>query len=61
MRYAIPHTTASQAVLVAQVPNRHVVTVYAVVEDLFGGLAAAGLVLMVGWAIVRSRKHGKEA
>jgi apolipoprotein N-acyltransferase len=55
------HTTASRAVLVAQVPNRHIITVYAVVGDLFGWLTVAGFALMVGWAIVRGRKAGKEA
>jgi apolipoprotein N-acyltransferase len=55
------HTTASRAVLVAQVPNRHIFTVYAVVGDLFGWLTVAGFALMVGWAVVRGRKAGTEA
>jgi apolipoprotein N-acyltransferase len=55
------HTTASETVLVAQVPNRHIFTIYSVVGDLFGWLTVAGFVFMVGWAILRGRRAGKEA
>jgi apolipoprotein N-acyltransferase len=54
------HTTASETVLVAQVPNRHIFTIYSAVGDLFGWLTVAGFVLMVGWAILRGRRAGKE-
>ena len=46
--------------LVAQVPNRHIFTIYGAVGELFGWLTAAGFVLMVGGAIIWGHKAGKE-
>jgi hypothetical protein len=38
-------------------PRHRVPTVYALVGDLFGWLTVAGFVVMVGWAILRGRRH----
>jgi len=50
--------TASEKVMVAQVPTHGVFTLYSVIGDLFGWLAVAGFVVIVSWATVRGRKGG---
>jgi apolipoprotein N-acyltransferase len=50
---AMDHFTASEWVMVAQVPNQGVSTVYSVIGDLFGWLALVGFVGIVIWAVVR--------
>ena len=49
--------TASERVMVAQVPTQRVFTVYSVIGDLFGWLSVAGFVGILVWAIVRGRKR----
>jgi apolipoprotein N-acyltransferase len=53
---AMDHFTASNRVLVAQVPNQGVSTIYSVIGDLFGWLTVIGFVGMVVWAVVRRRR-----
>jgi apolipoprotein N-acyltransferase len=54
---AMDHWTASERVLLAQVPAKAgVSTIYAVIGDLFGWLAVAGFVVIVGWGVIRWRK-----
>ena len=48
--------TASEWVMVAQVPSKGVFTLYSVIGDLFGWLAVAGFVVIVGWGVIRWRK-----
>lgn len=47
---------ASDRVLVAQLPNQHIFTVYSAVGELFGWLTVAGLVVIVAMVIIRGRK-----
>jgi len=49
-------TRVSERVFVVQLPNHRVSTVYSVVGELFGWLAAAGFLVIVVWGIVRGRK-----
>ena len=51
---------ASDRVLVVQVPNHRVRTVYAAVGNLFGWLAVAGFVILAVWGILRGRKASAE-
>lgn len=53
---AMDHFTASERVMVAQVPTQGVFTLYSVIGDLFGWLAVVGFVVIVGWGVVRWRK-----
>jgi apolipoprotein N-acyltransferase len=48
--------TASEWVMVAQVPTAGVFTIYSVIGDLFGWLAVVGFVVIVGWGVVRWRR-----
>jgi apolipoprotein N-acyltransferase len=50
-------TRVDERVFVVQLPRHRVPTVYALVGDLFGWLTVAGFVVMVGWAILRGRRH----
>jgi len=50
------HSVANERVMVVQVPTKRVVTVYAVVGDLFGWLTVVGFVVIVIWAVVRRRQ-----
>ena len=50
-------TRVDERVFVVQLPRHRVPTVYALVGDLFGWLTVAGFVVMVGWAILRSRRQ----
>ena len=50
---AMDHFTASERVMVAQVPTHGVFTVYSVIGDLFGWLAVLGFLAMVVWGVVR--------
>ncbi|MGB7538665.1 MAG: nitrilase-related carbon-nitrogen hydrolase [Anaerolineales bacterium] len=50
-------TRANERVLVVQLPNHRVPTVYSLVGDLFGWLTVAGFVVMVVWAILRGRRQ----
>jgi len=50
------HFTASERVMVAQVPTQGVFTVYSVIGDLFGWLSVVGFVVVAIWAVVRGRK-----
>ena len=43
------HFTASERVMVAQVPTKGVFTVYSIVGDLFGWLAVVGFAVIAGW------------
>ena len=54
-------TRVSERVFVVQLPNHRVTTVYSLVGDLFGWLAAAGFAFIAGWGIVRGRKARGEA
>jgi apolipoprotein N-acyltransferase len=49
---SMDHFTASEWVMVAQVPTQGVSTVYSVIGDLFGWLAVVGFASMVTWVIV---------
>jgi apolipoprotein N-acyltransferase len=53
---AMDHFTASERVMVAQVPTQGVFTLYAVTGDWFGWLAVVGLVAITIWVVVRGRK-----
>lgn len=53
---AMDHFTASDRVMVAQVPTQGVSTIYAVIGDLFGWLAVIGFVGMIVWAVVQRRR-----
>jgi len=57
---AMDHFTASERVMVAQVPTKGVFTLYSVIGDLFGWLAVAGFVGIVIWAVVRWRRARRE-
>jgi apolipoprotein N-acyltransferase len=52
---AVDHFTASEQVMVAQVPTQGVFTVYSVIGDLFGWLALAGFAAITAWVLVRRR------
>jgi apolipoprotein N-acyltransferase len=47
------HFTASEWVMVAQVPTQGVFTVYSVIGDLFAWLCVLGFLAMVVWGVVR--------
>ncbi len=53
---AMDHFTASERVMVAQVPTQGVFTLYSVIGDLFGWLAVVGFVVIVVWGVVQWRK-----
>jgi apolipoprotein N-acyltransferase len=53
---AVDHFTASERVMVAQVPTKGVFTVYSVIGDLFGWLAVVGFVVIVVWGVIQWRK-----
>jgi len=53
---AVDHYSASERVMVAQVPTKGVFTLYSVIGDLFGWLAVVGSVGLAIWAVVRGRK-----
>lgn len=53
MLATLNHFTASERVMVAQVPTHGVHTIYPVIGDVVGWLAVAGLVVLVVWAIAR--------
>jgi apolipoprotein N-acyltransferase len=58
------HFTASERVMVAQVPTHGVFTLYSTIGDLFGWLAVAGSAGLVTWAIVvgvRRRRAARAA
>ena len=57
---AMDHFTASDRVMVAQVPTKGVFTLYSVIGDLFGWLAVVGFVVIVGWGVVRWRRARRE-
>jgi apolipoprotein N-acyltransferase len=57
---AMDHFTASEWVMVAQVPTQGVFTLYAVIGDLFGWLAVVGLVAITIWVVVRGRRARRE-
>jgi apolipoprotein N-acyltransferase len=54
------HFTASEWVMVAQVPTHGVFTVYSVIGDLFGWLALAGFAAITAWVLIR-RGRAKRA
>jgi apolipoprotein N-acyltransferase len=56
---AMDHFTASERVMVAQVPTKGVFTLYSVIGDLFGWLAVVGFVAITIWTVVRWRKAGR--
>jgi apolipoprotein N-acyltransferase len=47
--------TASERVMIAQVPTTGVTTVYSVIGDLFAWMTVIGFLLLVCWVIVESR------
>lgn len=49
-------SSASNRVMVAQVPTQGVFTLYPVIGDLFAWLSVVGFVIMAGWAIMSGRK-----
>jgi apolipoprotein N-acyltransferase len=51
---AVDHFTASERVMVAQVPTQGVFTIHSVIGDLFGWLAVVGFVAIVAWGVIRS-------
>ena len=51
--------TSDPQVMVAYVPMQGVHTIYATIGDLFAWLSMAGLVVLIGVAIVRRRKAGE--
>ncbi len=55
------HFTASERVMVAQVPTNGVFTVYPVIGDLFGWLSVVGFVVVAIWAVVRGPKAARTA
>jgi apolipoprotein N-acyltransferase len=50
------HFTASERLMIAQVPTTGVTTVYSVIGDLFGWATVIGFPLLVCWAIIQSRQ-----
>jgi apolipoprotein N-acyltransferase len=50
-------STASERVMVVQVPTQGVFTLYPVIGDLFGWLSVVGFVVIAGWAIFRGRRQ----
>jgi apolipoprotein N-acyltransferase len=50
------HFTASERLMVAQVPTTGVTTVYSVIGDLFGWATVIGFPLLVCWAVIQSRQ-----
>jgi apolipoprotein N-acyltransferase len=55
---ASDYFTTDQQSMVASVPTQGVRTIYTIVGDLFAWLSLAGLVVLIGFAIVRSRTTG---
>jgi apolipoprotein N-acyltransferase len=54
---AVDHFTASERVMVAQVPAKSgVFTIYPYIGDLFAWLAIAGFVVIAIWAVIRGRR-----
>ena len=51
--------TSDPQVMVAYIPMQGVRTIYATIGDLFAWLSIAGLVVLIGFAIVRRRKVGE--
>jgi apolipoprotein N-acyltransferase len=49
--------TTDDQVLIASVPTRGMQTIYALVGDLFAQLCVAGLIILMGFAIGRSRRQ----
>ncbi len=52
----VDQSAAAERVMSVQVPTQGVFTLYPVIGDLFGWLAVAGFVFIVGWAIIRGRR-----
>jgi apolipoprotein N-acyltransferase len=50
---AMDHFTASEWVMVAQVPTHGVFTVYSIIGDVFAWLCVLGFLAMVVWGVVR--------
>jgi apolipoprotein N-acyltransferase len=53
---SMDHFTASERVMVAQVPTEGVFTVYSIIGDTFAWLSIVGFVVIVVWTIVRWRR-----
>lgn len=59
---AMDHWTASERVMLAQVPaNSGVFTVYPYIGDLFAWLAVVGFVVVAAWAVVQGRRAARLA
>ena len=56
---ASDYYTTDPQVMVAYVPMQGVRTIYATIGDLFAWLSVAGLVVLIGVALVRRRKAGE--
>ncbi len=50
------HFTTSERVIIAQVPTHGTTTIYPIIGDLFGWLAAAGFVALIVYGIVLGRR-----
>ena len=50
------HFTASERLMIAQVPTTGVTTVYSVIGDLFGWASVFGFATLVCWAIIQRRQ-----
>ncbi len=58
---AVDHWTASERVLLAQVPAQAgVFTIYPYIGDLFAWLSVVGFVVIAVWGVVRWRRAGRE-
>jgi apolipoprotein N-acyltransferase len=58
---AVDHFTASDRVIVAQVPSQGVFTLYPLIGDLFGWLAVVGFVAIIVVAVVQGRRAKQAA
>ena len=55
------HFTASERLMVAQVPVNGVQTIYSIVGDLFAWLTVIAFPLFAGWALVLRRQEKRAA
>jgi len=53
---AMDHWTASERVLLAQVPIQSAFTIYPYIGDLFAWLAISGFLVITAWVVVRGRR-----
>jgi apolipoprotein N-acyltransferase len=53
---SMDHWTASERVLLAQVPIQSAFTIYPYIGDLFAWLSTAGLLVITVWVVIRGRR-----